>query len=150
MPEQSFFNYSIPQRCCKKQEAQLDTIAHSIQNTYQWLLSWVEEPGEVAHDRLVVRGGEKLVLNVCTLHMLWLAMKSDGILFIWGFYLALTLHTSNLDFDFGAISFALLVLKKMEFSHTVFFYWNIRVEWDLESTSQGLFEYGFSLRFIIF
>ena len=32
------------------------------------------------------RGGAKLVLNVCPLHMLWLAMKSEGILFIWGFY----------------------------------------------------------------
>ena len=32
----------------KKQEAQLDTMVHSSQNTYQWLLSWVEEPGEVA------------------------------------------------------------------------------------------------------
>ena len=27
-------------------------------------------------------GGAKLVLNVCPLHMLWLAMKSEGLLFI--------------------------------------------------------------------
>ena len=37
MPEQYFFEYSILQRCCKKQEAQLDTMVHSLQNTYQWL-----------------------------------------------------------------------------------------------------------------
>ena len=54
MPEQSFSNYSILQKCCKKQETQLDTMVHSLQNTYQWLLSWVGEPGEVTHDPLVV------------------------------------------------------------------------------------------------
>ena len=27
-------------------------------------------------------GGAKLVLNVCALHMLWLATKSEGVLFI--------------------------------------------------------------------
>ena len=55
MPEQSFSNHSILQRCCKKQEAQLDTMVHSLQNTYQWLLlSWVEEPGEVTHNPLLV------------------------------------------------------------------------------------------------
>ena len=48
MPEQFFSNYSILQRGCKKQEAQWDTMAHSLQNTYQWILSWVEESGEVA------------------------------------------------------------------------------------------------------
>ena len=29
----------------------------------------------------MVGGGAKLVLNVCPLHMLWLAMKSEGLLF---------------------------------------------------------------------
>ena len=70
---------------------------------------------------------------------LGLAMKSKGILFIWGFYLAWTLHTNNLDSDFWAISVTLAVFynkTKIEFELN----WNVRVESDLESTSQGLFK----------
>ena len=31
-------------------------MVHSLQNTGQWLLSCVEEPGEIGHGRLVIGG----------------------------------------------------------------------------------------------
>ena len=79
MPEESFYNYSILQRFCKKkQEAQLDTMVHSLQNRYQWLLSLFGEPGEVTHDRLVVSGPPSALLVLTLTAAAWSASLEEA------------------------------------------------------------------------